>query len=126
MPQLRLPNNYLGLIRAGARGGELRKLALQQQERTGAQIRHSAKNSRHAKRARSDGTVTKGNWDAMCQLAGGRCLCCKEVRPLTQDHVQPVSRGGWHSIYNLQPLCAPGNSTKYTDFMDYRPQWWPW
>jgi 5-methylcytosine-specific restriction endonuclease McrA len=47
-------------------------------------------------------------------------LCCKQEKPLTIDHVVPLSLGGSNSIDNLQPLCHQCNSRKGTRIIDYR------
>jgi 5-methylcytosine-specific restriction endonuclease McrA len=36
-------------------------------------------------------------------------LCCGEAKPLTVDHVVPVSKGGSNDISNIQPLCLECN-----------------
>ncbi len=53
-----------------------------------------------------------------------RCVRCskKETpeRPLTADHVIPMSLGGARSIFNIQPLCLPCNQAKGSAVTDYR------
>ena len=41
-----------------------------------------------------------------------RCQYCGERRPLTIDHVQPVSRGGLHRWENVVAACGPCNTRK--------------
>lgn len=57
--------------------------------------------------------VSDRDWRRLCQRHGGRCYYCGSVKPLTMDHVVPVSRGGQHSIGNLLPACGPCNATKH-------------
>ena len=45
-------------------------------------------------------------------LESNKCLCCKEKKKLTVDHVIPVDWGGTSNIENIQPLCQPCNSSK--------------
>ena len=40
------------------------------------------------------------------------CLVCNSNKDITIDHRIPISRGGRHSIGNLQTLCKACNSSK--------------
>lgn len=48
---------------------------------------------------------------------GGLCWCCGVVAS-EWDHVIPLSKGGWHCLANLRPICRPCNATKSDR--------WPW
>lgn len=61
--------------------------------------------------------VSARDWRRLVQRAGGRCAYCGEVRPLTKDHVIPVSRGGRHAIGNILPACLSCNASKGADFL---------
>lgn len=58
--------------------------------------------------------------EILLALYGPACLCCKEVKPLTLDHVVPISKGGLHTLSNAQLLCLRCNSVKNARFIDYR------
>ena len=75
---------------------------------------------RRAKILEVGGTITTEEWKAVVEKYGPACLCCKEIRALTMDHVIPVSEGGPHVIGNVQPLCLNCNSSKGTKTIDYR------
>jgi 5-methylcytosine-specific restriction endonuclease McrA len=45
------------------------------------------------------------------------CAFCKSSENITIDHIIPLSRGGNHSIGNLQPLCGSCNSSKKNRFI---------
>lgn len=75
---------------------------------------------RRALVARTGGSFSAHEWDALCMTYGNVCLCCREQKPLHADHVIPVSRGGSSDISNIQPLCKSCNSKKSTRTIDYR------
>lgn len=74
----------------------------------------------HRKRG-NGGAFTAAEWEALCAQYDYKCLCCGEYKPLTVDHVVPVSKGGDSSIANIQPLCQSCNSSKGDRYIDYRP-----
>lgn len=73
---------------------------------------------RNAIRA-NGGSVNIEDWIELCNLYGNVCLKCGK-NEVTMDHIVPVSKGGRHSIENLQPLCGSCNSSKGTKTIDYR------
>lgn len=84
-------------------------------------VRVYKKNNKHRRRtATQTGIITPQEWYDLCAKYGGVCLRCKETKPLTMDHIVPLSKGGLHSIENIQPLCGRCNSIKHTKCMDYR------
>lgn len=65
--------------------------------------------------------ITYDEWIEILEKYEYTCLCCGiKSNKLTQDHVVPLSKGGTHSIDNIQPLCVSCNSRKHTDIIDYR------
>lgn len=46
------------------------------------------------------------------RLLNSDCLACGTHDRISIDHIIPLSRGGSHSIGNLQPLCVTCNSSK--------------
>ncbi len=51
---------------------------------------------------------------------GDMCLLCGKSDGLVPDHVIPLSRGGRHELYNIQPLCHLCNFRKAMRIIDYR------
>jgi len=76
----------------------------------------------HQRRARelAGGSYSESDWKLLCVAYGHICLCCKEAKVLTVDHVIPIKRGGPNTIENLQPLCKPCNLKKGIKDTDYR------
>jgi 5-methylcytosine-specific restriction endonuclease McrA len=82
-------------------------------------------NRRHEARRRSwkmgtEPTLMRVQEIELERLWGGRCLQCGSDEKLTWDHVVPLSRGGQHSLMNLQRLCRQCNARKATRVVDYR------
>lgn len=62
-------------------------------------------------------------WEQLKKQYKNKCLCCGRSEPdiaLTVDHIQPVVTGGSNLLDNIQPLCKPCNSRKFTKIIDYR------
>ena len=57
-------------------------------------------------------THTHAEWTALVERLKHRCARCKKKRPLTRDHIIPLSKGGHDGITNIQPLCFPCNRKK--------------
>lgn len=65
---------------------------------------------------------TEQEWQQLCEKYNHRCLRCGEQKPLTRDHIIPVTSGGVDTIDNIQPLCKVCNSQKNNRTIDYRPE----
>ena len=75
---------------------------------------------RRARKMKTGGEFTRKEWLSLCKKYDYRCLRCNKRKPLTADHVVPVSKGGTSNIDNIQPLCRECNSIKHTKSTDYR------
>ena len=82
-----------------------------------------ANQRRRAREFNAQGSFTADEWDALCARYDYRCLCCRERKALTADHVIPLFRNGSNRISNIQPLCLSCNCKKGTRIIDYRPEW---
>ena len=61
--------------------------------------------------------VSKKDWNRLCSRYDGCCAYCGVKSRLTQDHVVPLIRGGYHGIGNLLPACQSCNSSKNKKFI---------
>lgn len=76
---------------------------------------------RRTKIAKADGDFSAKEWRDLKSLFGNICLWCGQRKPLTVDHVVPLSKGGTNWISNIQPLCKSCNSKKNNKIIDFRP-----
>jgi len=56
--------------------------------------------------------ATANQVEQIMKRARGFCVYCGKHKPLTLDHVAPLSRGGDHRRTNLVPACRSCNSSK--------------
>lgn len=56
---------------------------------------------------------TAVQWTAMKIHYGYRCVYCgRKMQRLEQDHIQPISKGGSHTLANIVPACRSCNAKK--------------
>jgi 5-methylcytosine-specific restriction endonuclease McrA len=74
---------------------------------------------RRARLAGLDATLTEAEWHSILEHFSHACAyCLRTDRPLTKEHVIPVSRGGAYIAENIVPACGSCNSKK-----QHRPVW---
>lgn len=101
-----------------ARGNRFRRDPVSTHEAT--REKGSAARRRRAREAAAGGGWTPQEWLVLLARYGGTCLACGVSERLVPDHVQPLYRGGRHSIDNIQPLCYRCNLRKGIKTIDYR------
>jgi 5-methylcytosine-specific restriction endonuclease McrA len=69
-------------------------------------------NERRARKHGAGGRVSVQEWEDIKRRQRQRCAYCRKRRPLTQDHVEPLSKGGRHVAANIVGACRPCNSRK--------------
>lgn len=67
---------------------------------------------RRARKYTQGGSHSIEEWERLCIQHDNKCAICKEQKPLTRDHIMPLSLGGNDYIDNIQPLCRNCNSKK--------------
>lgn len=90
------------------------------QSERGQQLRRTASAKRRAIKNNAEGSYTQDEWDALCAKYDYKCVSYHKKKPLTVDHIKPLSKGGTNYISNIQPLCSPCNLSKGTKATDYR------
>lgn len=68
---------------------------------------------RYARERGAEGDHTLEEWEVLKKKHQQLCLGCKGKKPLTKDHIKPLSEGGTDYITNIQPLCRNCNSRKW-------------
>lgn len=71
------------------------------------------KAARYARERGAKGSHTLEQWEGLKTTNDNKCVGCLEQKPLTRDHIIPLSLGGSHDIENIQPLCRNCNSRKW-------------
>jgi len=68
---------------------------------------------RYARESNAAGSHTLQEWEDMKIEFGNKCAFCRKEKPLTKDHIIPLSENGTDYIDNIQPLCRNCNSKKW-------------
>ena len=80
------------------------------------------KANRYAREKGAEGSHTLAEWKAVKEKYNNRCAFCGELKPLTKDHIIPLSKGGTNYITNIQPLCRNCNSKKNNKIIHDNPE----
>jgi 5-methylcytosine-specific restriction endonuclease McrA len=71
------------------------------------------KHRRRAKLAEVENTLTANEWLEILEYFNHACAYCVHAdRPLQQEHIIAISRGGGHTAENVVPACGPCNISK--------------
>ena len=68
---------------------------------------------RYAREKGAKGSHTLEEWQELKYKFNQKCAKCEQEKPLTKDHIIPLSSGGSDNIENIQPLCRNCNSKKW-------------
>lgn len=103
-------------------GREKERKATEPEYRKKKNFQTTRKNLRRKKLIEAGAQHTLEEWEALCVKHEHKCLWCKKAKPLSEDHVLPLTMGGADTIDNIQPLCVSCNSRKNNRHMDFRPK----
>lgn len=76
------------------------------------------KANRYAREKGAIGNHTLKEWQELKQKYNNKCAICGLEKPLTKDHIIPLSKGGTNYISNIQPLCRNCNSKKHNKIIN--------
>ena len=68
---------------------------------------------RYARERGAEGSHMLNEWEHLKEKHNHACAYCNKKKPLTKDHIIPLSEGGTDYIENIQPLCRNCNSKKW-------------
>jgi 5-methylcytosine-specific restriction endonuclease McrA len=85
------------------------------------EVKQVSEARRYARKKGARGNFGVRQWRAICAAYGHLCLACKAHKPLTVDHVIPISKDGFDCVCNIQPLCLQCNVKKNVRTVDHRP-----
>jgi 5-methylcytosine-specific restriction endonuclease McrA len=71
---------------------------------------------RYARKKNAEGSHTLKEWENLKKKFNYKCAICGLKKPLTKDHIKPLSLGGTDYISNIQPLCRNCNSRKWKKY----------
>lgn len=73
------------------------------------------KSHRARKRNATINDLTADQWQTIQEHFAHRCAYCHKrcKGRLTEDHIQPLSKGGNHTMSNIVPACASCNAKKH-------------
>lgn len=74
---------------------------------------------RYARERGAKGSHNYQEWLDLKVKFRHKCAHCFEYKPLTKDHIVPLSKGGSDNISNIQPLCRNCNSKKWSKLNIY-------
>jgi 5-methylcytosine-specific restriction endonuclease McrA len=60
----------------------------------------------------TDNKITLADWRGIKKQYKYKCIYCGEKKPLTMDHIIPLSKGGEHVKSNIVPACRSCNAKK--------------
>lgn len=69
--------------------------------------------NKYAREKGAIGYFSEFDWMKLKAAYNYKCAFCKKRKPLTRDHIKPLSKGGNNKITNIQPLCKSCNSKKW-------------
>lgn len=98
------------------RGGVSQTEAHRRWKKKNPQRMAHLKARRYARERKAEGSHTLEQWEQLKARASFRCVKCGEEKPLTKDHIKPLSIGGSDNIGNIQPLCRNCNSKKWKKY----------
>lgn len=119
------PDRVVALNRAYTQNNpdKIREIKRRYRDANRDRIRNSNNRRKAMHRNAPVNDLTAEQWTEIKAAYRQRCAYCgKKPKKLTMDHVQPLARGGSHTVSNIVPACGPCNSSKNAGpAPDYQP-----
>ena len=109
----KLPFNEQNAYRGIRKNGETKQIYHRNYCKNHPENIAHLKSCRYARQRGAKGFHTLKEWQELKKKFNNCCAYCKKEKPLTKDHIIPLSRGGTNFINNIQPLCRNCNSKKW-------------
>ena len=107
-----MPFNECNAYKGVRKQGETKQIYHRNYCKNHAENISHLKANRYARERGAKGNHTLKEWQDLKEKHNNRCAICGEEKPLTKDHIIPLSKGGNNYITNIQPLCRNCNSRK--------------
>ena len=80
------------------------------------------KSNRYAREKGAVGSHSLQEWQELKKKYNFKCAFCGECKPLTKDHIIPLSKGGSNYITKIRPLCRNCNSKTHNKIIHDKPE----
>lgn len=118
----KLPFNKQNAYRGIRKNGEPKWIYSVRYRKTHPERIAHLKARRYAQQQNAEGNHTLEEWQELKKKFNYRCAICRKKKPLTKDHIKPLSFGGTDYINNIQPLCRSCNSKKWKKLIFENPE----
>lgn len=115
-------DRYNELSRIWAKNNpEKRALARKKWKAKNRELVNHYEKARQNRLSGATGSHSLKEWTCLIDKYNNCCFYCGMHKPLTKDHIVPISKGGSDNIDNIVPACVSCNSRKGNKHLVNRP-----